>query len=169
MHTIWALLSSRFVCISPALCTRAREHRVLEGGVRTSNTMSTGFSAIMQPIDLGVSWKGQVDLKLLLAEDSILNRDFFSRSFLTSLCLFLSRGWTEFWLFLIFGYHYEQGKWGPRFRIKGAIGSHGDHTRNFITLLHWIDRSEPLARQNEIPREFFAFYYLSLHHQFGYL
>lgn len=60
----------RFVCISPALCTMPYERSALED-VRPSDTMSTGFSTIMQPIDLDVSWKGQVDLKLLLAEDSI--------------------------------------------------------------------------------------------------
>lgn len=93
---------------------------VLEDDMRTSNTMSTGFSTIMQSIDLDVACKGQVDLKLFLAEDSI--PAVFSLA--SSLFLFVlsCRGWTEPRLFLVFGYHYDQGKWGLRFRIKAHSG-----------------------------------------------
>jgi len=106
---------SKFVCISSTLC--ATLCSVLED-VRTSNTMSTGFSIIMQRIDLGVAWKGQVDLRLLLAEDSI-SQPMSSLSHLPSFSLsFLTSSWTEHWFFFVFGYHYNQGKWGLRFRIK---------------------------------------------------
>jgi len=46
--------------------------------------MSTGFSTILQPIDLDIAWKGQVDL--LLAEDSILAGVF---SLISSLFFFI--------------------------------------------------------------------------------
>lgn len=131
---------------------------VLEDDMRTSNTMSTGFSTIMQSIDLGVACKGQVDLKLLLAEDSI--PAVFSLA--SSLFLFVlsCRGWTEPRLFLVFGYHYDQGKWGLRFRIKAHSGLMEITLEiSSLTLFHWIDRFESPARQNEIPREFCIFFH----------
>lgn len=77
---------------------------------------------IMQSIDLGVAWKGQVDSRLLLAEDSISAGVFFLTSFLFLFVLSCHRGWTEPWFFLVFGYHCDQGKWGQRFRIKAHSG-----------------------------------------------
>lgn len=128
--------------------------------------MSTGFSTIMQPIDLGIAWKGQVDLNLLLAEDSILTGVF---SLIPSLFFFVfscRHGYIESWLFLVFGFlHYDQGKWGSTVSYKNAFGSHCDHTRNLISLLHWINRFELSTRQNEIPREFCIFLYFIFNSQ----
>lgn len=166
------LLLSRFVCISPALYTTPCEHWVVEDDMQTSNTMSTGFSAIMQSIDLGVAWKGQVNLRLLLAEDSIPAEVF---SLAPSLFLFVLtclHGWTEPWLFLVFGCHYNQGKWGLQFRIKA-------HSGLMAITLEISSRSSIGSTDSSHPHDkmkflvsFYLFYHehlSSLHFQFCYL
>jgi len=80
-------------------------------------------------------------------------------SLASSLFLFvLSCQWLDRTLaFFRFWIPLQSGKVGFTVSYKSAFGSHGAHTRNLITLLHWIDRFEPFARQNEIPCKFYIF------------
>jgi len=78
--------------------------------------MSTGFSTILQPIDLDIAWKGQVDL--LLAEDSILAGVFSLISSLFFFILSCRHGYIEPWLFLVSGFLHYKESGDLRFRIK---------------------------------------------------
>lgn len=112
-----------------AVCTTKRERWFLKDDVWTSNTMSTGFSAIMQSIDLSVAWKGQIDSRLLLAEDSIPVWVF---SLIPPLFLFVlsdRRGWTEPSLFLVFWLPLWPGKVGST-RIKAHRVSWRSHLKS---------------------------------------
>jgi hypothetical protein len=103
---------------------------------QASNTMPTGFSAnyVTDRFRRCVKRSSQ-----LLAEDSILTMLLSFSLFLFVLPLDTIGRWnSRFFSFSCI--IANQGKWGLRFRIKG-FGSHTEyHTRNLITLLHWIDK-----------------------------
>lgn len=132
---IFEALSCRFACIavlramSRALWTLGKQY------AQTSKAMPTGFSpSYATPIDLGDAWKGQANF---FGRRFCFSR--ISRVLSLSSCPSSEYGQTKPRLFLVFMYHCESGKVGSTISYKSAFESHGYHTRNLITLLHWIE------------------------------